>query len=78
MTRFSTTRTLQQYTEFARPQTHAPRQRRGGARLEGAFESSAVAWCYGVLRHAVANYQPLVIQNKEMFLCQKLAGFSES
>jgi len=34
--------------KIERLETHAPRQRRGGARLEGTFDSSAVAWCYGV------------------------------
>jgi hypothetical protein len=36
-------------------ETHAPRQRRGGLQLERAFDSSAVAWCYGVSRHAVCT-----------------------
>ena len=30
----------------ARPQTHAPRQRRGALQTAVAFDSSAVAWCY--------------------------------
>jgi hypothetical protein len=37
------------------PQTHAPRQRRGGARLENTFDSSAVAWGYGVLRQRLSH-----------------------
>jgi hypothetical protein len=31
--------------------THAPRQWRGGARWEGAFDSSVVAWCFSDSRH---------------------------
>jgi hypothetical protein len=40
--------------ELHERETHAPRQRRSGWRLEGAFDSSAVAWCYSVLRHHAA------------------------
>jgi hypothetical protein len=34
-------------------ETHAHRQRRGGARSEGIFDSTAVAWCCSVPRHTV-------------------------
>ena len=34
-------------------ETHAPRQLLGGLQLEGTFNSSAVAWGYGVSRHAI-------------------------
>jgi hypothetical protein len=53
-----------QYRKLARPQTRAPRQRRFEFTLklsrfrkslygEVTFPSSAVAWCYGVSRHAL-------------------------
>jgi hypothetical protein len=35
---------------------HTPHDNSGAARdLECAFDSSAVAWCFGVLRHSVPN-----------------------